>query len=145
MLTMTVKRPKTELTVGCLAAQAGVGVQTLHYYERLGLLPAAARSPSNHRLYSTDSLRRLRFIKKAQALGFSLEEIKTILECQQRDAVRCREVVRVCARHIERIDADLGRLTALRQSLASALPKWKRGIAACRHCAGEICDLIEGF
>jgi DNA-binding transcriptional MerR regulator len=62
------------LKVGRIAKAAGVGVQTLHYYERLGLLPKPRRSEANYRLYSVEAVRRVRFIKKAQAIGLTLEE-----------------------------------------------------------------------
>ncbi len=64
------------LKVGAVAKAAGVGVQTLHYYERLGLLPKPNRSAANYRLYGPEAIRRVRFIKKAQALGLTLEETK---------------------------------------------------------------------
>ena len=70
---------ESPLKVGELADRAGVGVQTLHYYERIGLLPKPDRSDSNYRLYPVDALRRIQFIKQAQSLGFTLEEIKEIL------------------------------------------------------------------
>jgi hypothetical protein len=63
---------ESHLKVGELAACAGVGVQTLHYYEQLGLLPKTGRSASNYRLYPSAALRRVQFIKKAQVLGFAL-------------------------------------------------------------------------
>jgi DNA-binding transcriptional MerR regulator len=62
-------RDNEPLRVGAVAKAAGVGVQTLHYYERLGLLPKPKRSATNYRLYSAEAIRRVRFVKKAQALG----------------------------------------------------------------------------
>src|SRR5437588_6286022 len=73
------------LKVGQVAAEVGVGVQTLHYYERLGLLPKPNRSEANYRLYSPDAVRRVRFIKKAQALGLTLEETKQILDLRSEE------------------------------------------------------------
>jgi DNA-binding transcriptional MerR regulator len=70
------------LKVGAVAKAAGVGVQTLHYYERLGLLPKPERSAGNYRLYSSEAVRRVRFIKKAQAVGLTLEETKQILDLE---------------------------------------------------------------
>jgi len=131
------------LKVGDLATQVGVGVQTLHYYERLGLLPKAERSASNHRVYSTEALRRVQFIKKAQAVGFTLEEIKEIFNFQQQGAARCHAVIELGEKRLHELDTQLAVLQAFRDSLANVLPKWKKKTVARRKCAGEFCDLIE--
>ena len=128
---------------GELAAQAGVGVQTLHYYERLKLLPKAERSAANYRLYSREALRRVQFIKKAQAVGFTLEEIKEIFQSQKQGASRCRHVAELGEKRLRELDAELQMLRAFRKSLAGALPKWKTGNSSRQKCAGEFCDLIE--
>jgi DNA-binding transcriptional MerR regulator len=131
------------LKVGELAARMGVGVQTLHYYERLGLLPKPGRSASNYRLYSPDALRRLVFIKKAQALGFALEEIKEIFSMRQRGNAPCRPVVEIGKRHLRELDARIAELQEYRRLLAAILPKWEKETSRLRSCAGEFCDLIE--
>ncbi|MCA1605139.1 MAG: MerR family transcriptional regulator, partial [Acidobacteria bacterium] len=64
------------MKAGELARNVGINVQTLHYYERIGLLPRPERSAANYRIYSDAALRRVQFIKKAQATGFTLAEIK---------------------------------------------------------------------
>ena len=134
---------KRTLKAGQFALQAGVGVQTLHYYERLGLLPKPERSAANYRLYSSDALRRVRFIKKAQAAGFTLDEIKEILGMQKGGAARCRRVTEIGKKRLREIDAELASLKAFRQSLASALPNWEKNTVTRKMCAGEFCDLIE--
>jgi DNA-binding transcriptional MerR regulator len=68
-----------KFTIGELAAQAGVPASTVRYYERAGLLRPSSRSTSNYRLYSDDELERLRFIRAAQATGFTLEDVKSLL------------------------------------------------------------------
>ena len=68
-----------EFTSGTAAAQAGVNIETVCYYERRGLIPTPPRSSGNYRLYSNDAVRRVRFIKRAQDLGFTLVEIKELL------------------------------------------------------------------
>ncbi len=140
---MNANESKGLLKVGDIASQAGVGVQTLHYYERLGLLPKAERSGANHRVYSPEALRRVQFIKKAQAVGFTLEEIKEIFQCRQRGAERCRHVAELGEKRLHELDAELQMLQAFRKSLAFALPKWKKENSSRRKCAGEFCDLIE--
>lgn len=131
------------LKVGDLATKVGVGVQTLHYYERLGLVPEAGRSAANYRFYSIEALRRVRFIKKAQAVGFTLVEVKEILGLQKSGGLRCHRVTEIGERRLCEIDAQLASLKAFRQSLATALPKWKKATARRKACAGEFCDLIE--
>src|SRR5260221_4884653 len=95
------------MKVGELAERAGVGVQTLHYYERLGLLPKPERSSANYRLYAPEALRRVQFIKKAQAVGFTLEEIKQVLKFQKPGAIRCRAVTELGERRLRELDAQL--------------------------------------
>ncbi|HEX4644052.1 MAG TPA: heavy metal-responsive transcriptional regulator [Verrucomicrobiae bacterium] len=134
---------KNALRAGELARQTGVGVQTLHYYERIGLLPKPDRSLANYRLYPPAALRRVRFIKKAQAAGFTLDQIREILELQKSRAVRCHRVIEIGKKRLREIDAQLDALKAFRESLATALPAWEKDTARRKTCAGEFCDLIE--
>jgi len=67
------------LTISCLAKQAGVNLETVRYYERRGLLPRPPRNASGYRLFPAEAARRLRFIRRAQELGFSLTEIRELL------------------------------------------------------------------
>ncbi len=92
------------LRVGAVAKAAGVGVQTLHYYERLGLLPKPERTAANYRLYSPEAIRRVRFIKKAQAVGLTLEETKQILDLKARGRAPCRKVAELGEKHFAEID-----------------------------------------
>ncbi len=129
--------------VGEVAEQARVRVQTLHFYERMGLVPKPKRSAANYRLYSTDAVKRVQFIKKAQAIGLTLEEIKDILDVKDHGKAPCRRVAEVAAERLEQIDSELARLRAFRRSLVAVLPQWQHDTAVERACAGEFCDLIE--
>ena len=131
------------LRVGAVAKATGVGVQTLHYYERLGLLPKSERSAANYRLYSSEAVRRVRFIKKAQALGLTLEETKQILDLKDHGREPCRKVAELGQKHLQEIDARLARLRTYRRALAQAVSAWPKKNLSARHCAGEFCDLIE--
>jgi DNA-binding transcriptional MerR regulator len=131
------------LRVGTVASAAGVGVQTLHYYERLGLLPKPERSAANYRLYSPQTIRRVRFIKKAQAVGLTLEETKQILDLKARGRAPCRKVAELGEKHFAEVDARLAQLRAYRSALARALGEWRKENTTERKCAGEFCDLIE--
>src|SRR6266853_6289802 len=130
------------LKVGAVAKAAGVGVQTLHYYERLGLLAKPQRSTANYRLYSSDAIRRVKFIKKAQAIGMTLEETKQILDLKDHGREPCRRVAELGEKHLMEIDARLAQLRAYRRALAQAGSAWPKKNLSERNCAGELCGLI---
>lgn len=90
------------LKIGQLAQRAGVNVDTVRYYERAGLLPAPQRQPSGYRAYTSDAVRRLRFIRRAKTLGFTLEEVGELLNISgQRDV---RAVKRAASRKLAMVD-----------------------------------------
>jgi DNA-binding transcriptional MerR regulator len=131
------------LKVGAVAKAAGVGVQTLHYYERLGLLPKPRRSAANYRLYSPEAIRRVQFIKKAQAIGMTLEETKQILDLKEHGRAPCGKVAELGEKHLREIEVRLTQLRAYRRALGRALGEWRKENTTERKCAGEFCDLIE--
>src|SRR5260370_29561520 len=133
------------LKVGEVAERAGVGVQTLHYYERVGLLPKPDRSASNYRLYQSDAFRRIQFIKKAQSLGFTLEEIKEILGLHEQGRAPCRCVADVGKKHLQELDVRIAALQEFRRSLAAVVPKWEKETSRQRKCAAEFFALIDLF
>jgi len=140
---MTMQKDESALNAGTVAKMAGVGVQTLHYYERVGLLQKPKRSAANYRLYSPEAIRRVRFIKKAQAVGLTLEETKQILDLKDRGRAPCRKVAELGEKHLQEIDARLTQLRGYRRALAQAVSTWRGENATERECAGEFCDLIE--
>ena len=106
------------MRVGEVAERAGVNVETLRYYERRGLLPAPERAPSGHRSYDEETVRFLRAIKEAQAVGFTLAEIAEYLREAGRSA-RPSEMLRVrMAAKIDDIDARIAALRRMREELA---------------------------
>jgi MerR family mercuric resistance operon transcriptional regulator len=113
------------LTIGKLAAAAGVNTQTIRYYERSGLVPAPWRTPAGYRQFGPDELRRLRFIRRAQGLGFSLTEIRELLGLRVHEPRSCGAVAQ---RVEEKVDATEQKIREL-QGLLKAL---KRVRAACR-------------
>jgi MerR family transcriptional regulator, copper efflux regulator len=108
-------------SIGEIARQANVHVETLRYYERRGLIPKPHRTVSNYRVYSSDNLRRLKFIKQAQALGFSLSEIKKLLALRATPRARCADVRRYATHKIEDIDARIHSLARMRKALQNLL------------------------
>ncbi len=108
-----------ELTIGRLARTAEVNVETIRYYQRRGLLDQPPKPPSGWRRYTGAALRRVRFIKRAQQLGFTLEEIKGLLRLD--DGQSCRET-RVLAEHkLAAIEQRLADLTRMRRVLAGLI------------------------
>ena len=112
---------KTEaqaLTIGELARRAGVNVQTIRYYERRGLLPEPRRTESNYRTYSGDTVRRVRFIKRAQQLGFALKEIQELLSLRASPRSRCAAVRRRSQAKLADIDEKIRSLEGMRGALS---------------------------
>ncbi len=107
----------TILTTGQLARQAGVNVETLRYYERQGLLPEPPRSPSGYRRYPREGVARIRFIKRAQELGFSLNEIGELLSLRHDANTTCNEVRERAENKIADINTKLGDLERMRRAL----------------------------
>ncbi len=109
------------LKVGDVARQAGVNLQTVHYYERRGLLPKPPRTTANHRAYPQDSVLRVRFIKRAQDLGFTLKEIKELLSLRTTPGTRCTDVRRRAELKVRDIDTKIQTLTAMRLALTNLI------------------------
>ena len=108
--------------IGEASRATGVKVPTIRYYEDIGLISAPSRSAGNRRLYDTDDLRRLAFIRHARELGFDVEAIRTLLALQDRPSQSCAEV-----------DARIVRLTALKAELEEMVAQCARGrIDTCR-------------
>ena len=115
----------TKLTIGRLADEAGVNVETIRYYQRRGLMPEPDKPINGHRRYTVDAVRRVRFIKRAQVLGFTLEEISSLLELDEAHA--CVETRELAAHKLEVIESKLADLKAMRKALASLLRECDAG------------------
>lgn len=127
------------ITIGEAARSLGVGVDTLRYYERIGLVPRPARTAGNARLYDQQDMSRLRFIRRAQKMDFSLEEIGMLLRMRA-DPANAREEVRtLTARKLEMVEARLEELTKLRDELRLLLNLCRKGRGGC-----AILDELEG-
>ncbi len=103
--------------IGDVATRAGVNTQTLRYYERRGILGEPKRSASGYREYPTDTVRLIRFIKRAQELGFTLTEIEELIALRQTTPKRRVKVRELAAAKMKDIDAKLARLQAMRSAL----------------------------
>ena len=107
----------TGLTVGQTARLAEVGIPTMRFYERAGLLPKPPRTTSNYRLYPDEMVARIRFIRRAQELGFTLKEIKDLLELRVRRGRSCGEVRSRAESKIADIEARIRSLRQMRRAL----------------------------
>jgi len=128
--------------IGQVARAAGVNVQTVRYYERAGLLPRAARTPSGYRVYGPETAARLRFIKHAQALGFSLEEVREILRLRYDGRSPCECVRGKLEEKLERVEREMAALRRFRQELHRTLAR-ARQLPHLPHRASAICPIIE--
>jgi MerR family mercuric resistance operon transcriptional regulator len=119
------------MTIGTLARRAGVNIETIRYYHRRRLLPAPARAYGTVRRYGEDSLQRLAFIKRAQRLGFSLDEIEALLALN--DGTRCSEARRLAEQKLQEIVARLHDLQAMHVALEDLVGRCAtaRGKVAC--------------
>lgn len=120
-----------KLTIGKLAKQAEVTVETIRYYQRIGMLDEPGKPFSGYRHYPAHAIARIRFIKRAQQAGFTLKEIAQLLAL---DAGHCADVREIAERKCRQIDAQIQDLTALR-SVLGALVKRCRSDSSAEHCS----------
>ena len=128
--------------IGQLAKLADVGPDTVRFYERTGLLAKPKRNPNGYRSYGEAALAEIRFIRKAQSLGFSLDEIRRILGLRGRGQVMCRCVVAMAEATLSETEAKLKALQTFRDNLASNLTRWRKSAGRCLGTA-TFCALIE--
>lgn len=122
-----------ELPIGRVAAESGVKVPTIRYYESIGLLPPPPRSEGNRRTYDEDALRRLRFIRHARELGFEVDAIRELLRLSEHPDQSCHGADSIAAAHLADINSKIARLVALRDEIARMVDECANGsIATCR-------------
>ncbi len=119
-------------TIGKLAREAGVHVETVRYYQRLGLIPEPAKRDQGYRRYSSDTVARLRFIRRAQRLGFTLKEIGELLELEDG---KCKEARTLAEEKRAVIDAQISDLSAMRKELEKLIRACQRSGVNSRRCA----------
>ena len=111
------------MRIGELSARTAVPTKTIRYYEEIGVLPAAARSPNGYRAYGPDAIERLEFVKDAQATGLTLEEISRVLRLRSRGEPTCAHVRHLLDHHLEQLDARIAALEATRNRLAAIIDR----------------------
>jgi MerR family mercuric resistance operon transcriptional regulator len=130
-------QPKTGATIGALAETAGVNVETIRFYQRKGLMPEPEKPYGGIRRYAAADLARVRFIKSAQRLGFSLDEIGELLKLE--DGARCSEARQLAERKLVDVRRKLGDLQRIESVLAEL-------VARCSALRGRVnCPLIASL
>lgn len=128
------------LQIGEVARHAGVTTATVRYYERAGVLPKPLRSPGGYRLYSPRAVEELLFIRRAQSIGFSLDEIRELLRLSRNGTAPCSRVLALAEDHLRAVERRIRELQAFRKELASTVQQWRDG--QCGFTPGGLCDLI---
>lgn len=128
----------TAFSIGTLAKATGTKVETVRWYERVGLLPSPARTAGNYRSYGPPHLARLSFIRRARDLGFSLEQVRVLLGLAEDQDRSCEAVDAIAREHRDEVDRKIGDLQALRRELDGLIDK-------CRHGRVSECRIIEAL
>ncbi|NDW07857.1 MerR family transcriptional regulator [Jiella pacifica] len=124
---------RDSFSIGGLAKATETKVETIRYYERIGLLPAPERTSGNYRLYSAQHLGRLSFIRRARDLGFSIEQVRDLLGLSDQRDRSCEAVDAIAREHLTEVERKIADLQALRRELGSIISQCGCGtIAECR-------------
>lgn len=128
------------LKIGALSKQTDVAIGALRYYESLGLLHSK-RGNNGYRQYSPDAVAQVKFIKKAQAIGFSLEEIGEVLNLHEKGNMPCRLVQSLLQEKIIQIETQIQQMTEFKRELENYRDRWAESQITLER--GDICPLIE--
>jgi Cu(I)-responsive transcriptional regulator len=121
------------LPIGELGRVTDTKVETIRYYERIGLLPAPGRTAGNYRAYGPDHLNRLSFIRRCRDLGFSLDQVRELLGLSDDSSRSCEAVDVIAREHLDEVDRKIADLRTLRRELANMINQCRRGtIAECQ-------------
>lgn len=126
------------LAIGELGRLTATKVETIRYYERIGLLAAPARTAGNYRAYGPEHLNRLSFIRRSRDLGFSLDQVRTLLDLSDDRDRPCTAIDAIAREHLAGVDRKIADLQALRRELA-------RMIDQCRCDTVAECRIIEAL
>ncbi len=126
-----------EWTIGKAAKGAGVSADTIRYYQKIGMLPRGKRLASGYRVFTPEDVWTLRFIKRAQGLGFSLDEIRELLDFREEGA-SCNDVRSAALRKVDLIEEKIGDLSSIRSALTQL-------IRSCEEGNGMVCPILEAL
>jgi Cu(I)-responsive transcriptional regulator len=126
------------LTIGRLSEATGVKVETIRYYERAGLIAPPARTAGNYRAYAPGDLERLRFIRRTRDLGFTLEEVRAMLDLAAQRDHSCGTIDAIATTHLDEVDRKIADLQGLRRELSAI-------ISSCAGGTMGECRILEAF
>ncbi len=126
------------LTRGAVAARTGCNIETIRYYERIGLLPEPPRTEGGHRIYGEDLVKRLIFIRRSRELGFTLEEVRGLLRLVDGGAYTCAEVKAVTLDHLGTVRAKIADLRTIEKVL-------KDMVSQCEGDAVPECPIVDAL
>ena len=126
----------SDVSIGALAERTGCKVQTIRYYEQIGLMPPPERNAGNQRRYTESAIQRLTFIRHARDFGFTVEAIRELLEMSDQPDMPCDHVDALAKRHLQEVETKLARLSSLRDEL-------RRMIVQCQGDRVGECRIIE--
>ena len=125
-----------ELRIGAAALQTGVKIETIRYYEKVGLLRHVPREGNSYRLYSSDDIQRLIFIRKCRELGFSIKQTRSLLDLSDRESRTCQEVSEVAKARLIEVQEKMADLARMQTTLEAFL-------IACPQNASTRCPIIQ--
>ena len=134
---------RDSLRCGEVARRCGVSPDTVRHYERLGLVPAASRTPAGYRQYPESACRRVLVVRAALALGFKLRELVAVMAVKSRGGSPCRDVRRIAERRIGRIETEVRDLLRARRHLEAVLKDWDARLAEVEP--GQRAHLLESL
>jgi Cu(I)-responsive transcriptional regulator len=121
------------MKIGMLSKATSTHIETIRYYERIGLLPLPDRTAANYRSYGETHRARLAFVRHSRDLGFSIEEIRSLLDLSDHPDRDCGEADAIASRHLAQVEEKIAQLAALRDELTRMIGSCRGGIAAdCR-------------
>lgn len=126
-MTAITKARASTLAIGALSGRTGVNIETIRYYERIGILPAPPRTEGGRRIYGSEHIRQLAFVRRARELGFRIDDIRALLALAEPGHVSCADVRRIAMAHLEDVRAKLADLARLEHILAGTVAR----------CSGE--------
>lgn len=130
--------PSEKLLIGELSARAGCNVETIRYYERIGMLPAPPRTAAGYRHYRLEHVRRLCFVRRARELGFSLEEVRGLLRLSETSRYTCGEIHALGLEHLEEVRRKIADLTRLEEVLKEVTDQ-------CINDAAPVCPILDAL
>ncbi len=126
------------MLIGALSKRTGCNIETIRFYERIGIMPKPARTQGGHRHYDHDALKRLNFILRARQLGFTLDTVRALLSLADGEGQSCAEVEGISGKHLSDVRGKLADLAALERVLTDM-------VARCQGGTMPDCPLIEAF